>query len=123
MLAAKKKTEFICQRCTNCCRWEGDVVLLEDEVEKIADFLGLPLYEFVRDFTRLRANRTGLSLIDKEGTTECIMLDGNDCRLQAVKPVQCQGFPNQWNFPGWREVCEAIEVPIRASKRPRRALG
>jgi len=87
------------------------VVLEEGEVEKIAGFLGLPLNEFVKDYTRLRDNRQGLSLIDKEGTTECIMLDGADCRLQAVKPVQCAGFPNRWNFPNWREACEAIPVP------------
>jgi hypothetical protein len=30
-----------------------------------------------------------------------------------VKPQQCKDFPNGWNFPGWREVCEAIEVPAR----------
>ncbi len=117
MPGAEGKTRFACQRCTACCRWEGDVVLLENAVEKIAEFLDMPFFDFVRDYTRLRDNRTGLSLIDKEGSTECIMLDGNDCRLQAVKPAQCKGFPNQWNFPGWRDVCEAIEVPIRSTKR------
>ena len=70
-----------------------------------------PFYQFVKEFTRLRDNRQGLSLIDKEGTTECIMLDGADCRLQSVKPFQCTGFPNRWNFENWREACEAIPVP------------
>lgn len=102
---------YQCQRCTNCCKWEGDVVLEDGEVEKIAEFLKIPLYQFVKEFTRLRDNRQGLSLIDKEGTTECIMLDGVDCRLQDVKPVQCTGFPNRWNFPNWREACEAIPAP------------
>ena len=101
---------YQCQRCTNCCKWEGDVVLEEGEVEVIADYLGIPLYEFVKDYTRLRENRVGLSLIDKSGTTECIMLDGRNCRLQEVKPVQCAGFPNRWNFPNWREVCEATPI-------------
>ncbi|MGE9267354.1 MAG: YkgJ family cysteine cluster protein [Verrucomicrobiales bacterium] len=108
---AKEETEFLCQRCTACCRWPGDVVLLDGEVEKIAEYVGVPLYEFVRDYTYLRANRAGLSLREKEGTTECVMLEGDRCRIQAVKPDQCRGFPNRWNFPGWREVCEAIEVP------------
>ena len=82
---------YQCQRCTNCCKWEGDVVLEDGEVEVIANYLDVPLYEFVKEFTRLRANRQGLSLIDKEGSTECIMLDGQNCRLQEVKPVQCKG--------------------------------
>ena len=101
---------YQCQRCTACCRWEGDVVLTDDEVTKIAGHLKMPVYDFVREFTRLRENRTGLSLIDKEGSHDCIMLDGENCRIQAVKPEQCRGFPNRWNFPGWRDVCEAIEV-------------
>lgn len=41
------------------------------------------------------------------------MLDGDECRIQEVKPVQCRGFPNTWNFPGWEKECQAIEVPLR----------
>jgi Fe-S-cluster containining protein len=86
---------------------------LEDgEAEAIAEFLGMGLLEFTERYTRLRENRTGLSLIEKEGTHECIMLEGADCRIQAVKPKQCAGFPNTWKFPGWRKVCEAIPVPM-----------
>lgn len=110
MSQEKEEVWYQCQRCTNCCRWEGDVVLAEGEVEKIADYLGIPLYDFVRDYTRLRGNRQGLSLVDKEGTTDCIMLDGIECRIQKVKPDQCTGFPNRWNFENWREACEAIPV-------------
>ena len=106
---------YQCQRCTNCCRWPGDVVLEEDEVQKIADFLEMPLYDFVRDLTRLRGNRQGLSLIDREGSDTCIMLEGNSCKLQAVKPHQCSGFPNQWNFKNWQEKCEAKPVPLMES--------
>jgi Fe-S-cluster containining protein len=41
---------------------------------------------------------------------ECVFYDGSGCAVQPVKPVQCAGFPNVWNFPGWRDVCEAIPV-------------
>jgi len=102
---------FQCRRCTNCCKWEGDVVLADNDVEKMAEFLKISPLEFVHKYTRLRDNRQGLSLIDKEGSTECIMLDGIDCRLQDVKPYQCTGFPNRWNFENWREACEAIPAP------------
>ena len=67
MAKAEDGLWYQCQRCTNCCQWEGDVVLEEGEVEVIADYLGIPLYEFVKDYTRLRENRLGLSLIDKSG--------------------------------------------------------
>ena len=101
---------YACQRCGNCCKWPGDVRIEDDEIAPIAAHLGIPQHEFLARFTRLRTNRTGLSLIEKENH-ECIMLDGNSCLIHPVKPAQCRGFPNLWNFPGWREVCEAIPLP------------
>lgn len=80
------------------------------EVTSIATFLGMDEGDFIRDCTRINISRTGLSIIDKPNG-ECLFLEGaNVCRLQSVKPVQCSGFPNVWNFPGWREQCEAVEV-------------
>jgi Fe-S-cluster containining protein len=101
---------YACQRCGNCCRWPGDVRVTHEEVERIAEFVGIPIDEFLTTHTRLNANRTGLSLIEK-ANGECLFLEGrNVCQIQSVKPAQCSGFPNQWNFPGWRDKCEAIEV-------------
>ena len=85
----------------------------EAEITGIASFLGVSEQDFVEGFTRIRDNRTGLSLRDKEGTTECIMLDGDRCRIHEVKPLQCRGFPNTWNFPGWEKECQAIPVPLK----------
>ncbi|MGA0900748.1 MAG: YkgJ family cysteine cluster protein [Luteolibacter sp.] len=103
---------YVCQRCTACCKWPGDVRLEEDELQPIADHLGMDLLDFIACYTRLRTNRQGLSLIEKDNH-ECIMLDGKDCLIQNVKPGQCAGFPNKWNFPGWRDVCEAIPIPAQ----------
>jgi uncharacterized protein len=102
--------KYLCQRCGNCCRWPGDIHVTNEEVSKIASFLGMPEVDFIRDCTRLNARRTGLSIIDK-ANGECLFLEGtNVCLIQAVKPKQCAGFPNQWRFPGWRKSCEAIEI-------------
>lgn len=113
------KVWFQCQRCTNCCRWPGEVRLREEEIPAIAGFLGMSEQEFVQRHTRLQASRKGLSLLE-EPDGRCEFLDGRDCRLQPVKPAQCRGFPNEWNFPGWREVCEAIPVlrPDPQDKKP-----
>ena len=104
---------YQCQRCTNCCKWPGQVKLTENDIVRMADFLGLEEREFIETWTRLRPDRQGLALLNKGegGEGECIFLDGRDCRVNAVKPAQCAGFPNTWNFPGWRDVCEAIPVP------------
>ncbi len=74
-------------------------------------FLNLSEESFVNRFTRLRANRDGLAL-NEQPDGACIFLEGRDCAIQPVKPMQCSEFPNTWNFPGWRDVCEAIPVPI-----------
>ncbi len=101
-----------CRRCTACCRWPGDVRIDDDEIARAADFLGLDEHAFIQRFTRLRTDRKGLSLLEKDNH-ECIMLDGDECRIHPVKPRQCAGFPNLWRFPGWHKVCQAVPVPRR----------
>ena len=105
---------YLCQRCGNCCRWPGDVIVTENETGNIASFLNIEEEEFIQKYTRLSANRKHLSIIDKEDGS-CFFLEGlNTCAIQSVKPAQCGGFPNKWRFEGWRELCEAIEVPAKA---------
>lgn len=103
---------YACQRCTNCCRWPGFVKLTNSDITAISHFLEMSEVDFIQKYTRLRPRRDGLALIDQPDGA-CIFLEGRDCRIQSVKPLQCRGFPNEWNFPGWREVCEAIEVPAK----------
>ena len=104
-----KPPKSLCERCTNCCRWPGDVKVSDKEITSIASYLKMPEELFIEQYTRLRANRRGLSLIDQPDGA-CIFLDGQDCKIQSVKPLQCRGFPNAWNFPGWRDICMATEV-------------
>jgi Fe-S-cluster containining protein len=82
------------------------------DIAAISAFLGIGEYDFIQCYTRLRPRRDGLALIDKLNG-ECVFLDGIDCAIQAVKPRQCKGFPNEWNFPGWEKTCEA--VPVRSN--------
>ena len=76
-----------CQRCTNCCRWPGDVRVSPAEISAIASHLGIPEAEFIERFTRLRTDRLGLSLIDHPDHS-CIFLKGHDCAINPVKPQQ-----------------------------------
>jgi Fe-S-cluster containining protein len=103
---------YHCQRCTACCRWPGQVKVSEFEIASIAAFLGLEEHDFIQKFTRLRQQRDGLALIDK-GNGECFFLEGSNCVINDVKPRQCRDFPNKWNFPGWRQVCEAVPELMR----------
>lgn len=110
---------YECDRCTACCRWPGDVRLADGEAEIIAASLGMAPDDFIQGWTRLNRSRTGLSLEDKPDGS-CIFLDGNDCRIQAVKPAQCRGFPNLWNFPGFEQTCRAKPREVTAEEWRRR---
>ena len=102
---------YECDRCTACCRWPGQVRLMEAEITRIAGFLGMTESVFIQKFTRLTGDRKGLALEDKENG-ECVFLDGNDCAINPVKPQQCRDFPNLWNFPGFQEACRAKAVAL-----------
>jgi len=98
---------YECQRCTACCRWPGQVQVTDAEVTALAAHLGITVHEFTERYTRLRKDRRGLVLTEKPNGA-CAFLDGDDCRVQPVKPQQCRDFPNLWNFPGWEKQCKAI---------------
>jgi Fe-S-cluster containining protein len=83
------------------------VRLSEAEITRLAQFRGLAERDFIEQFTRLRADRRGLALLDK-ANGECVFLDGENCAVQSVKPQQCRDFPNLWNFPGFEQVCRAV---------------
>ena len=83
---------------------------IEDaEIAALASFLGLGEWEFIERYTRLRQYRDGLALVEK-ANGECVFFEEGGCAVQAVKPRQCAGFPNTWNFPGWRESCKATPL-------------
>lgn len=113
---------YACERCTNCCRWPGQVRLSEEDLVAIPAYLGLTAWDFIQRYTRLQASRRGLALTEQPDGA-CIFLEGRGCRINGVKPGQCRDFPNAWNFPGWREVCEAIPVTIPVAKVERPAIG
>lgn len=109
---ANTQVFYQCQRCGNCCRWPGFVILTEPDARALAHGLGLSPETFANQFCDLHPSRTRLVLKTRPGG-ECIFLEGlNHCRVQPFKPSQCRGFPNRWRFEGWRERCEALESPF-----------
>ena len=95
------------------------MVLSEAEITRLAAFKGLGEHDFIQQFTRLRADRRGLALMDKPNG-ECVFLEGNDCSVQPVKPQQCRDFPNLWSFPGAELKCRAVPREVSAEEWRRR---
>ena len=100
-------TGFRCRRCGSCCRWSGYVRVSAPEIDAIAGLLQIPAERFIAEYTRLTADRSGLSLVEKADGS-CVFLEGSHparCRIEAAKPRQCRDFPEKWNFPGWEKEC------------------
>lgn len=100
--------KFRCQKCGNCCRVTGCVHLLIEEIEPLANHLGMATPEFINTYTTLAPDRRGLIL--KEHPDEsCIMLDANGrCRVNPVKPIQCQTFPFMWTNSDSATTCPGL---------------
>lgn len=83
---------FECTRCGNCCRRPGLIELTDDEVQNIARFLEITVYDLAMEYgMELRDESWWLEV--KEGGTGCVFLDGDECGIQSVKPVQCRTYP------------------------------
>jgi len=81
--------------------------LTNEEITRLAAFHELSEHDFIQRFTRLAHDRRGLALQEKPSGA-CVLLIGNDCAVQSVKPQQCRDFPNLWKYPGAEQSCRAI---------------
>jgi len=106
-----------CQRCGACCRWPGQVKVSASDITAMAAYLGMSEDAFVQQYTALRPDRQGLMLAEKDNG-ECVLLDGVDCRVHPVKPMQCRTFPSQWTLPDYKDKC-----PAQANRVARKEIG
>src|SRR5579864_7067372 len=90
---------FECQRgCTNCCQQKGFVYLTEDDLTRIAQYLGMKPAEFERIYV-YRTSRLLRLRVPRE--TQCHFLREGGCSIHPVKPTQCR------IFPFWPELVES----------------
>jgi uncharacterized protein len=109
---------FHCERCGNCCLGEGFVSVSDEECQRIADLLGMPLAHFLAIYTH---HELGYERWLTDGIGDdvpCIFLERDEkglasCRIQNAKPEQCRTFPREWRREGFTEWC--------AGMRPRKA--
>ena len=98
---------WMCQRCGNCCRWPGLVRVTGKEIDIIADYLKMDPEDFLEEYVEVTPDRRGLTLISRPDHSCIFLEEPSKCLINEVKPIQCGGFPNTWNFAGWRDKCEA----------------
>ncbi|MBC8207041.1 MAG: YkgJ family cysteine cluster protein [Kiritimatiellales bacterium] len=96
---------FKCQRCGTCCRWPGHVLLIGEDVSRMAAAMGLSETEFIDRYTHLASNRRQLSLTEYPDG-RCIFLAEEGCAFYDARPGQCRNFPHTWRVA---EGCPALE--------------
>ena len=118
--------EFKCIRCGNCLFDFPDKIKIAWGIQNInfavfprAAWLGMPSGRFIEEYTTLMPDRRGLTLIEKPDGS-CIFLEDGEpsgCRINPVKPKQCDGFPSRWSFPGWEAECGAGQAMRTSARR------
>jgi hypothetical protein len=90
---------FECQPgCTACCEQRGFVYLTEDDVPRVAHFLGMTPAAFERKYVYRTKNRRRLRV---PRDSQCTFLRDGGCSIHPAKPTQCR------IFPFWPELLES----------------
>ena len=100
---------FACQPgCTACCEVEGQVHITQEDLQRIASYLGMTPADFEQQYVfRTRY----LLRLRKPRHAQCHFLKDGGCSIHSVKPVQCR------LFPFWPELVENRREWNRTAKR------
>lgn len=89
---------FECARCGRCCAGpaEGYVWITDEEIGRLAEFLGEPVEQVRGRCTRRVSRRT--SLLEEPESKDCIFLAYDEagrsrCTIYPVRPTQCRTWP------------------------------
>lgn len=104
---------FECLTCGECCFGEGGIVVREEEVERIAAFLGLPPDEFA---SQCCEERNGKFYIRSGENGFCLYYDAEkSCLIHPAKPDRCSLWPffpaivdNKDNWELAKDACPGI---------------
>lgn len=111
---------FQCTECGKCCTGSpGYVWVNEGEMAAMAQFLKIPLKDFILRYIRRVGQR--YSLIEYKKTYDCVFLKDKKCQIYGARPSQCRTYPwwpqNLNSQTAWEETartCEGIhsDAPI-----------
>ncbi len=108
-----KLDDFMCRMCGACCRIKDGIVRVSnEEIARIAAFLGMDEAKFIERETLVAPDRKSLILKSRTDGSCAYLTEDNLCRINPVKPEKCRTFPFEWINPDSVEVC-----PMLAQKR------
>ena len=86
----------------------GCVPIGDDEVRRIAAFLGMSEQEFIDRETEFAPDRKTLILKSRPDESCVYLTEDNRCRIHPVKPDKCRTFPSEWTNADSADVCPAL---------------
>jgi hypothetical protein len=104
---------FECQMCGTCCYGKGGIFLKEDEIQRIANFLGMKPTSFFARYCDEKGARFSI----KAGPNKyCIFYDKEkSCLIHPVKPSPCSLWPfypanlkDAYNWEMAKDACPGI---------------
>lgn len=100
---------FQCQQCGACCRIPNGIVRVsEDEIARIAAYLGMREDAFIATECEVAPDRKGL-ILRSHADGACVwLMPDNRCRIHAVKPEKCSTFPHAWTNRDSVTVCPEL---------------
>lgn len=98
---------FTCTQCGACCTGApGYVWVGVEELERLAEFMGLDIEAFAARYVRQVRDR--LSLIERPNGDCIFWSSGVGCTVYPARPVQCRTWPfwprNLESPADWRDV-------------------
>ncbi len=106
----KEGLRFECTQCGNCCTGApGYVWVNQEEIDALAESIGLSVEEFERQYVR----RVGVrrSLVELPNG-DCVFFDGKTrrCTVYGSRPRQCRTWPfwqsNVRTAETWADTCQ-----------------
>ena len=92
--------DFICKKCGMCCKNNGIVIIYPEDVIKISEYLEIQTVYFLKKYCNqcfLKNAKSQLEIYYMHVGDKCAFLDENNlCKINCVKPIQCQYGPSQY---------------------------
>ncbi|VVB64373.1 Putative zinc- or iron-chelating domain protein [uncultured archaeon] len=84
---------FVCERCGTCCNTGDPIRLSQDDIERIARRLKIPLGKAVKKYTMPDPDRPGV--LDFKKILPCKFYDPvmRRCKIYDARPWSCRIFP------------------------------
>ena len=87
---ALNESIFECTQCGECCTGYGGTYITDEDVRRIADFVGLSREAFLSTYCQIADG--GMPVIAVGDGGKCVFFKEN-CSIHPVKPRMCRAWP------------------------------